>query len=270
MVKALKLMCVFAHPDDETLGVGGILAKYAAQGVETYLLTATRGERGWYGKKEDYPGEREGELCAAAEALGLKEVRFLDYIDGDLDQADSDEVVKKIVHHLRRVRPQVVVTFDPFGAYGHPDHIAICQFTSAALVAAADPKYPLQAEQAPHRVSKLYYMVGTREEMDAYQSAFGELVMHVDGIKRCPVPWKPWAITTWVDASAYREQVWKAVSCHHSQLRGYQALMELPEEQTRQLWDCQSFYRAYSLVNGGREQESDLFAGLRSDQHPDR
>lgn len=149
MVDELKLMCVFAHPDDKTLGAGGILARYAAQGVETYLLTATRGERGWYDRKDDYPGKealskiREAELCAAAEALGLMDMRFSDYIDGDLDRADPNRAVEKIVHHLRRVRPQVVVTFDPSRAYGHPDHIAICQFTSTDLVVAAESAYPL-------------------------------------------------------------------------------------------------------------------------------
>jgi LmbE family N-acetylglucosaminyl deacetylase len=76
MAEALRLMAVLAHPDDESMGTGGTLAKYAAEGVETYLLTATRGEKGWKGKKEDYPGAkalgqlREGELQAAARERG--------------------------------------------------------------------------------------------------------------------------------------------------------------------------------------------------------
>jgi hypothetical protein len=72
--------------------------------------------------------------------LGIREVNFLDYIDGDLDQADPAEAITKIVSHLKRIRPHVVITFDPNGAYGHPDHIAICQFTTAAVLAAADPR----------------------------------------------------------------------------------------------------------------------------------
>ena len=80
-------------------------------------------------------------MLGAAEALGIREVHFLDYIDGDLDQAPHDEVVAKIVSHIRRVKPDVVITFAPDGAYGHPDHIAICQFTTAAVVCAADPNY---------------------------------------------------------------------------------------------------------------------------------
>lgn len=82
MAKRLKLMCVLAHPDDESLGTGGTLAKYAAEGIETYLVTATRGERGWKGDEQDNPGlealgkTREAELLAAARVLGLREVKL--------------------------------------------------------------------------------------------------------------------------------------------------------------------------------------------------
>lgn len=266
MTKPLKLMCVLAHPDDESLGLGGMLARYAAEGVETCLVTATRGERGWFGPENEYPGpaalgrQREAELGAAAEILGLNEVNFLDYRDGQLDQANPAEAIGKIVRHLRRVRPQVIITFDPYGAYGHPDHIAICQFTTAAVVAAADPSFGIGG--ATHRVSKLYYFVETREKLDTYEAAFGELVMHVDGQERRPPGWAPWAITTRVDTEAYWQQVWQAIACHQSQLVGYEALKQLSPAQQKHLWASQSFYRAFSLVNGGREIETDLFDGL--------
>lgn len=118
MTEQLRLMCVLAHPDDESLGNGGVLAKYAAEGVETSLVTATRGERGWLGSPEEYPGLealgkiREAELYAAADVLGLRRLDFLDYIDGDLDQAPPREAIAKIAGHLRRVKPQVVLTFE--------------------------------------------------------------------------------------------------------------------------------------------------------------
>jgi LmbE family N-acetylglucosaminyl deacetylase len=268
----LRLMCVMAHPDDETLGTGGILAKYAAEGVETYLVTATRGERGWFGDPDDNPGLdelgrlRTAELHAAAATLGLNEVSFLDYIDGDLDQADPDEAIRKIVTHIRRVRPQVVVTFDPGGAYGHPDHIAICQFTTAALVAAADSSYHDLQNLPPHRVLKLYYMMATKEEAAIYEEAFGDLVMVIDGVERRVAAWESWAITTRVDTSEYWEQVWDAVFCHKTQLPGYDALKQLPVERQQELWAANSFYRALSLVNGGRKPETDLFEGVREYQ----
>src|SRR5207247_2637194 len=131
MTNKLKLMCILAHPDDESLGNGGILAKYAAEGVETYLVTATRGERGWFGDESEYPGPqalgkiREAELLAAARALGIRRVDFLDYLDGDLDQASPAEVIAKIVGQVRRVKPDVVVTFILDGAYGYTEHLAI-------------------------------------------------------------------------------------------------------------------------------------------------
>src|SRR5690242_15593916 len=179
MTDRLKLMAVLAHPDDECLGNGGILAKYAAEGIETYLVTATRGERGWFGSERDNPGLealgriRETELHAAAEVLGIRHVDFLDYIDGDLDAVNPSEAVAKIAGHLRRVKPQVVVTFGQYGGYGHPDHIAISQFTTAAIVRAADPNWTDHSGLAPHCVSKLYYMAETEQLFAVYQSVFG-------------------------------------------------------------------------------------------------
>lgn len=264
----LKLMCILAHPDDESLGLGGVLAKYAAEGVKIYLVTATRGERGWVGEQEAYPGLealgqiREAELYAAADALGLQEVNLLDYIDGELDRVDPEEAIGKIVSHLRRVRPHVVITFDPMGAYGHPDHIAICQFTTAAMIAAADSTYDLGPELPPHRVLKLYYMVGTRPDLIAYQAAFGELVMEIDGVKREIAGWEEWAITTTIDTMAYWPQVWQAISCHRSQLPYYETLSRMPEDELANLWRVQNLYRVFSLVNGGRQIETDLFEGV--------
>ena len=266
-MKKLKLMCVLAHPDDESLGSGGTLAKYAAEGVETYLVTATRGEHGWWGEEKDYPGPdalgitREAELLAAAEALGIREVNFLNYVDGDLDQADTGEAIAKIAGHLRRVRPQIVISFGAEGGYGHPDHIAISQFTTAAIVASADVNYEVSGE--PHSVSKLYYMAWPSEKFAAYQAAFGELTMHVDGVVRRATPWPEWALTTIIDTADHWSTVWKAVACHKSQLPGYSQLEHLPEEHHRGLWGTQEYYRVFSLVNSGRSREADLFDGLR-------
>src|SRR5215211_874740 len=94
MAMLLKLLVVFAHPDDESMGMGGTLAKYSAEGVETYLVCATRGEKGWFGPEEQNPGLhalgqlRAQELENAVDELGMKELYFLDYVDGEVDQAD--------------------------------------------------------------------------------------------------------------------------------------------------------------------------------------
>src|SRR5262249_21740709 len=156
-----------AHPDDESLGFGGTLAKYAATGTDVFLVTATRGEGGRYRGSRDvgHPGPealgriREEELRNAVAALAIRELAWLDYRDTQLDRADPNEAVSRIVNHLRRIRPHVVVTFGPDGAYGHPDHIAISQFTTAAVVAAADAAFAAEwdGQSLPaHSVSKLY------------------------------------------------------------------------------------------------------------------
>jgi LmbE family N-acetylglucosaminyl deacetylase len=261
-------MCVLAHPDDESLGMGGTLARYAAEGVETYLVTATSGERGRSGSAEPLTPEevgrlRQAELWAAARELGVREVSLLGYPDGDLDRANPAEAIGRIVAQLRRVRPQVVLTFGPEGAYGHPDHVAISQLTTAAVVCAADPEYEPQDPPAAHRVSKLYYMAWRADKWAAYQAALRKLAVRVDGVERHATPWPDWAVTTVIETSAFVTKVWRAVSCHQSQMAIYQQLAHLSEEHHRSIWGSQEFYRVFSLVNGGRRRESDLFEALR-------
>jgi LmbE family N-acetylglucosaminyl deacetylase len=258
----LKLMAVLAHPDDESLGLGGTLAKYASEGVDVFLVTATRGNAGRYrGHPEghaEHPGAaalaeiREAELRAAASALGISDVTVLDYQDGRLDSVDPRDAVSTIAAQLRRVQPDVVVTFGPDGAYGHPDHIAISQFTSAAVVAAA-----------PARISKLYHIAWPPSTWAAYEIGIAKLASTVDGVARQATPWPEWAITTVIDTRPFWTTVWRAVSCHVSQIAAYERLAHLSPVDHEALWGAQSFYRAFSLVNGGRARETDLFEGLR-------
>jgi LmbE family N-acetylglucosaminyl deacetylase len=263
-------MAVLAHPDDESLGFGGTFAKYASTGVETFLVTATRGESGRYrGQRGDgHPGPvalgkiRESELRAAASVLGVRELSLLDYRDQELDRADPREAVARIVSHLRRIRPDVVMTFGPDGAYGHPDHIAISQFTTAAVVAAADPSIAGEGAAAPHAVQKLYYLAWPVSTWKAYEEAFRKLISTVDGVERQAVPWPDWAITTVIDTRDFWATVWRAVSCHESQVAAYERLKDLLPEHHEALWGSQSFYRALSIVNGGRKRETDMFEGI--------
>jgi LmbE family N-acetylglucosaminyl deacetylase len=253
-------MCVFAHPDDESLGTGGTLAKYAAEGVETYVLTATRGEHGRFGDGGVRPDDevvgrtREAELRAAAKELGVRDVTVLGYPDGGLDAVDAVVAQTAIAEHLQRIKPHVVITFGPEGAYGHPDHVAISQLTTAAVVAAAD---------GDHAVSKLYYIAWTAAKWAAYQSALKKLTSTVDGVERRVVPSADWAITTRIDTSAFWPMAWRAVQCHQTQMSVYKNLATLAPEHHLALWGVQEFYRAFSRVNGGRMRESDLFEGLR-------
>jgi LmbE family N-acetylglucosaminyl deacetylase len=270
-----RLMAVLAHPDDESLGVGGTLAKYASEGVDVFLLTATRGDGGRYrGHRPgdpEHPGPfalasiREAELRAAAEVLGLREVSLLDYHDRYLDAVNPRDAVASIAAQLRRVRPDVVLTFGPDGAYGHPDHIAISQFTTAAVVAAAVRDLrsgDTATETSPHSVSKLYYIAWPASTWAAYEAAIGRLSSTVDGVERHATPWPDWAITTEIDAGDFCSTVSRAIACHESQVAAYERLKDLPEEHQKTLWGRQSFYRAFSGVNGGRTREDDLFEGI--------
>jgi LmbE family N-acetylglucosaminyl deacetylase len=238
--------------------------------VEVFLLTATRGESGRYrgappGDAE-HPGTtalasiREAELHQAAAVLGLHDVSLLDYPDRGLDRVDPREAIPRIAQHLRRVRPDVVVTFGPDGAYGHPDHIAISQLTTAAIVAAADPASAGAA--APHAVSKLYYTAWSESNWHAHKTAFKKWVSIVDGVERYAPPWPDWEITSLIDARAFWPAAWRAVSCHASQFAAYDRVKDLPAELHEALWGWQSFYRVFSMVNVGRARETDLFEGI--------
>ena len=167
-----RILSVLAHPDDEFFGMGGTLALYAERGVEVHLVCATRGEAGEVGPEylQNYEliGElREAELRCASGHLGLAGVHFLDYRDSgmtgsadnhhpdSLVQADMEEVASKIVHYIRKIRPQVVLTFDPIGGYRHPDHIAIHEATVKAFHYAGDPNFP--SDLPPYQPDKLFY-----------------------------------------------------------------------------------------------------------------
>jgi N-acetyl-1-D-myo-inositol-2-amino-2-deoxy-alpha-D-glucopyranoside deacetylase len=167
------LLAVLAHPDDESFGMGGTLALYASRGVDVHLVCATRGEVGAadeeYMKGFNSVAEmREAELRCAAGTLGLKSVHFLDYRDsgmpGTQDNNHPDaqvqhpvsEVAGKVVQHIRTLKPEVVLTFDPVGGYRHPDHIHIHQATVMAFEHAADPGFA-PASGAPFSPGALYF-----------------------------------------------------------------------------------------------------------------
>lgn len=267
MDKTLKLLAVLAHPDDESLGVGGTLAKYSAEGVETYLVCATRGERGWNGPKAQNPGLtalgkiREGELRNAIKHLGIKELTLLDYIDGEVDRVKPHVAIADIVDAIRRIRPQVVLTFDLNGFYGHPDHIAITQFLTAALVCAASESY--QNTHPPYTVSKFYHAVDTYDTVESFRELAGGISMEIDGVERNHIGWPDWAITTRIDVREHFDTAWKAILCHQSQLPGYGPLVEAPRDTLLRFWGEGTFIRVFSHVNGGRNPERDLFEGLR-------
>lgn len=175
MADQKTLLAVLAHPDDESFGMGGTLALYARRGVDVYLVCATRGEVGEMDPKfmrgfSSVAERREAELRCAAEKLGLKGVYFLDYRDSGMPGSPEnrhpqalvaqplEKVTADVVHYIRMLRPQVVLTFDPIGGYRHPDHIAIHNATVKAFPLASDPAYT-SGDLAPFAPNKLYYHV---------------------------------------------------------------------------------------------------------------
>jgi N-acetyl-1-D-myo-inositol-2-amino-2-deoxy-alpha-D-glucopyranoside deacetylase len=166
------LLAVLAHPDDETLGIGGTLALYAQRGVEVHLICATHGEAGDINPEllvgfDSIAERRESELRCAAEILGLSEIHFLDYRDSGmlgakdnlhpqaLINAPVDQVARKVAHLIRAIKPQVVITTDPIGGYKHPDHIAIHHATVEAFRLASDVEF--QDGLTPFQPLKLYF-----------------------------------------------------------------------------------------------------------------
>ncbi len=263
-----RLLFVTAHPDDESLGFGGTLACYAATGIQTALVVATRDERGLTGPAEDNPGlhalgaSREAETRAAAAIFGIGHVAFLDFIDGELDRADPAHAVSGLVAVVRDRRPDVVVTFGVEGAYGHPDHIAISQFTPAAVVCAADAGYT-DAAGAPHRVATYYHRIWTIADGARFADAFGPTRMTIAGVVRDDVEFPDWMPSARLDTADHWRAVRGAVACHGSQFPDPRVLGGITDAQHRRLWGTEACLRVFAPTVPGRAPETDLFAGLR-------
>ena len=155
------ILISFAHPDDESVLTGGLIAKSAAAGIPVALAVATRGEAGKAGDPpvctvDELPAVREAELRQAAAVLGLADLTWLGYRDRELAAAPVDAIRRQLVRLLRSRRPEIVVTFDPNGSNLHPDHVAISRFTGDAIAAAADARW-LPEEGEPHRVLRLLW-----------------------------------------------------------------------------------------------------------------
>ena len=266
MPDPLRLMAVLAHPDDESLGCGGTLAKYAAEGVATYLVTATLGERGWQGDPADDPGlaalarVREAELRCAVAILGIRELALLGYIDGDLDQANPVEAAGKIAAHLRRLRPQVVITFDPTGGYGHPDHIAIHTHTAEAFHAAGDAtRYPNQGDA--WQPERLLYSVIPRSTLRAWRdemAARGEDTSQFDSPEGQAMGWPDEEVHLYLDVIDYIPNKWAAFQCHATQFGDDSFFDGMPDDQRQLALGREAFVQAWPPLEPG-DRLTDLF-----------
>lgn len=277
-----RLLAVFAHPDDEAFGTGGTLARYAAAGIDIALVCATRGEVGEIADESlatpDTLGQvRERELVCAADMLGVRDVVFLGYRDsgmaGTTDNGNSDafvnapaeEVVSRLVGIIRQWRPQVVVTFEPNGGYGHPDHIAAHRHTLAAFHAAADPSYnPVQGEA--WQASRLFYTAIPRSffvEMRDRLVAAGVDTSEFDRFEGDGIGWPDDQVNVMVDVAEEIEAKWAALNCHRTQFGPNNLFRRLSDEEIKQMLGREYFALAWPDPDPGL-QLAGLFAGLRA------
>lgn len=282
------LLGFFAHPDDESFGPGGTLARYAAEGVDVHVIIATDGDAGSVEENhkhqeghETLAQERGAELANAAVALGITSIWNLPYRDSGMRGSPDNEhpralvqqpvevLTADLVDYIRRLRPQVILTHDPFGGYGHPDHIRCCEAMTAAFYVAGQPS-PAHASNdlPPYAPQKLYYTafdkqllkvvvplmrwmgkdpskIGRNQDIDLVEISHWETPVH-----------------TKIDVAAYARQKDDASKAHASQYGGGPAFLRvLPDFLRRRIASHDSFTRAYpapaALV------ESDLFAGVR-------
>lgn len=285
----LCLMAVHAHPDDEVFGTGGTFVRYASEGVATVLVCATRGEEGEIHDPDLDPVEaaprlaeiRTQELLRSAQALHIGAVEILGYRDSGMagtpanehpecfHKADLNEATARLVRLIRRYRPTVLITYNAFGFYGHPDHIKAHQVTHAAFGLASDPSFAPTPNLRPWQPLKLYETAVSREGMRRWREV--ERTLNPDAARDEDDRFDPEKlgtpdaeITTRIDVRAYQDARRNAMLCHRTQIpRDSFFLKPLPEELAAEgFWGFEEFVRVRSLV-AAPEKENDLFAGIR-------
>ncbi len=157
-----RILAVYAHPDDECYCSGGTLAKYSAVGAETMVISATKGQAGQINDtrvatRASLGKIREQELYKSCEELKVTHVECWNYMDGALAEANREQLIGDVVYAIRKFRPHLVLTFGADGAYGHPDHIAIGDATTAAFYASGDASAYTEQDIEAFQPDKLYY-----------------------------------------------------------------------------------------------------------------
>lgn len=281
-----RILISFAHPDDESFGLGGTIAKYVDSGTDVYLICATDGDRGTIPDEmqDQYDSVRElrlAELDCAAQKLGFRDVFTFGYKDSGMmtdetindpdclwyhNQHHPEQIVERVVQVIRQIQPQVIITFNPYGGYGHPDHIAIHRATLAAFDRAGDPDY-MPGTLPPYQPQKLYYnalpglllrimlwfirlrgkdprKMGTNNDID-FQAV-------VDNLE---------PVHTRINIRDYLDAWDEASACHVSQ-GGGRSSFGFPGWLRRRLLGHQTFTRVYPAPDRDAIDEYDLFTGV--------
>lgn len=274
--RPLTLMAVHAHPDDEATGTGGVLARYAAEGVRTVLVTCTDGGcgDGPGGVKPGGPGHdpaavalmRRQELEASCEVLKISDLEMLDYADsgmmgwpsndapGSFWRTPVAEGAARLAELIRHYRPDVVVTYDENGFYGHPDHIQAHRITMAAI-------------EMTDLTPKVYWTAMPRATMARFGEVmreFGAEMPELDSAEAAAIAeigLPDDEITTWVDTTAFSGQKFDALAAHASQGENI-FFLKMGKERFGDLMGMETFVRVRDTT-GAAVPENDLFAGLR-------
>ena len=294
-----RLLLVHAHPDDESIGTGATMAHYVAGGAQVTLLTCTLGEEGEIlepelaqleaAQADQLGGYRIGELAAAMAELGVTDHRYLGgpgrfrdsgmmgtdanrhpraFWRADSDPARFDEAVAEAVAVVREVRPQVMVTYDPNGDYGHPDHIMAHRVATAAAERAADPDYTDPSGRAPWTVTKFYWTGVPKSRLAAGLEALRtskQGAFEVADVDELPFGVPDEQITTAVDASAFGPAKMRALAAHRTQITVDGPFFALSNMLGQEIMGIEYFRLVAGTPGSDRDgdgHERDLFDGV--------
>jgi N-acetyl-1-D-myo-inositol-2-amino-2-deoxy-alpha-D-glucopyranoside deacetylase len=282
MPSDLRLLAVHAHADDETITMGGLLALCADRGIVTCNICCTDGKLATI-VDPTMPEEttrprlaeiREQELREACRILGVNEVQFLRYGDSGMAgeptnrlpdafwMASLDEAAGRIVEHIRRFKPHVVVTYDSNGAYGHPDHIQAHRAALLAVEAAHTGVYPDKGE--PWRVQKLYYTAfpvsAARRAIDMAKNAGMDPPFGANDPSDLPFLTPDEWVTTTVDCRDVVLRKREALRAHRSQIAPDWPMLAIPEEAAIAFAD--EYFQLVISRQPPTFPETDVFAGV--------
>jgi LmbE family N-acetylglucosaminyl deacetylase len=275
-----RLMAVFAHPDDEG-AVAGTLARYAQEGAQVILVCATRGEAGEISDPslatpENLGSVREEELRCACAAIGISDLHLLGYCDSGMEgteenalatafiQANPDKVKSELVKIMRETRPQVVITFEPFGWYGHPDHIATGQYATETFRLAGDPAaYPEAGK--PWQPARLFHAALLHDFFEPMIDYAREHGLNHDFPDQFPTDREEVLtaqITHRLNVAPYREAKLAAMECHRTQFGDDHIFRQVPQEIMRDANRYEYFIQVEPPLEPPPSPTEDLFAGL--------
>ena len=278
------LLAFHAHPDDECSSTGGTLHTYVTRGEQVVVITATDGAEGEIHNYEEPESlkprlaeMRREEMAAAMSILGVEHQEFLGYRDSGMMgepsnthpdafwNADFMEATEKLVRLIRKYTPEVMTIYDPFGGYGHPDHINVHRIGMAAYAGAPDlSRFPLRDGETDWQPQKLYWTTWPRSRARAFADFRLEagMIDEEDHARMQNAGTPDEHISAFIDVSDVIDVKEKALRAHRTQIPEDWFLLNIPEEMKPQLLGRESFVKVFDRV-GAPAQETDLFTGLR-------